>query len=74
MLQMHEYADERLHWTPEGNPSVQARDRAEGMFPTSGGVIGAIAQAKSTNLVTADAYSELIQFEEMVFQSMIESN
>jgi len=40
---MEHTENERLNWTPEGNPSIQASTRSQELFPQRGSVIGAIA-------------------------------
>ena len=43
VVHMEQYEDERLNWTPVGNPSIEASTRAREIFPERGSVIGAIA-------------------------------
>jgi hypothetical protein len=43
VVHMEQYENERLNWTPDGNPSILASTRALEMFPQRGGIIGAIA-------------------------------
>ena len=74
VVHMEHYENERLNWTPEGNPSIAASARAQEMFPQRGGVIGAIAQSKVGNVLTVEAYKELLAFQEMLFACKAKEN
>ena len=59
------YEDESLIWTPVGNPSVLARDRAQEMFQSTGGVIVFMAEDKTGNaagVLTKNAAQEFADF------------
>lgn len=59
------FPDEEIVWTPNGNPSILARDRSRVMFPSSGGFIGALFEVKgsNTNILTLNAFREIENFQ-----------
>jgi len=54
MAKRTEFKNEGEIWTPAGNPSVLARNRAEQLFPAKGGYIGLLAEVKnpSTSVIS----------------------
>ena len=63
--------DERMAWTPIGNPSLKAKEKAEALYSSSGGTgfISMIGIAKfpntteNPNILTRATFQELIDFE-----------
>lgn len=71
-----EFEEPRLAWTPTGNPSVVASERAAEMFPASGGFVGVIAEAKEgvDNIITLEAMREIERFERMMKEMEVEAD
>ena len=66
-----EYEEEQAIWSPEGNPSVVASQRAAELFPSAVGVITALAEVKNpgdgnSNILTPAAVKELSQLHELI--------
>ena len=61
MAQSRPFENEQLVWTPAGNPSVKNQERGQEMFPSKGGFIGVMVEAKEgiDNILTVEAYKEI---------------
>ena len=61
------FENEKMIWTPEGNPSAYALTKSREMFPDSdkGGVINALAEVKGdhASLLTIPALTELASYQ-----------
>jgi hypothetical protein len=67
MAQFTAYEDESVIWTPAGNPSLIADERQKEMFPSKGGFLGVIFEAKADNLLTLEAFKEIEKFQDGLF-------
>ena len=66
MSQAKEYEEENLQWTPAGNESIKNKEKSEKLFVNEEKtrLVSVIAEAKaSDNLLTIDAFNEMLEFE-----------
>ena len=64
MSQSSKYEDEQFVWTPANNQSIKNYERAEDLFDVDEKqrVISIIAESKGDNLLTIDAFKEMIDY------------
>ena len=57
---MQFYEDEQIIWTPAGNPSMKAMDKAKELFPMRGGFVGIMVESKSgESIITKEHFKEI---------------
>ena len=73
MSQRKSFENQRLAWTPEGNPSIAAGDRSAEMFPSRTGFIGVIAEAKEgvDSILKLEAFKEMDRFDRMMKELVV---
>ena len=66
MSKAKEFDDDNNIWTPEGNPSLKNKEKAEVLFPQEEKYhyINVIFEAKGDNVLTFGALQEMRTFEE----------
>ena len=64
MIKSAAYEDEQFVWTPANNQSIKNYERAEDLFDVDEKtrVVSIIAESKGDNLLTIDAFKEMIDF------------
>ena len=69
MSQSKAYEDEQFVWTPANNQSIKNYERAEDLFDVDekSRVISIIVDSKGDNLLTIDAFKEMLDYQEMLF-------
>ena len=74
MSQAKEFEDEQTIWTPEGNPSLKNKEKAEVLFPQEEKYhyINVIFEAKGDTVLTFGALQEMKTFEEQVLEQVSE--
>lgn len=60
------YEDENLIWTPDGNLSLESKNKGDKLFPSKGGFISMIAEvkdpSKDDSIITLGALNEIKQY------------
>ena len=64
MSQSAAYEDEQFVWTPANNQSIKNYEKAEDLFDVDEKTrfVSIIAESKGDNLLTIDAFREMIDF------------
>ena len=73
MAKHSKFEDMRLAWTPEGAPSIESNEKATEMFPSTGGFISVLYEAND-NIITADSFAEMAEFQSLMYYTKIEIN
>ena len=69
MTQSQAYEDEQLVWTPAENESIKNYEKAKELFDSDekSRPISIIAESTGDNLLTIDAFQEMIDFENLLY-------
>lgn len=63
------YKDEAILWTPMGSPTITAYETSKELFPVASTWrrLDVIVEAIGDNLLTIEAFDEMIQFEKILY-------